>query len=54
MVDVEYEELEPIATLAHAHDPSRPAIWQKANGNVVYAASESFGDVDAAFAGADQ
>ena len=54
MVDVEYEELEPIATLAHAHDPSRPAIWPKANGNVVYAASESFGDVDAAFAGADR
>ena len=54
MVDVEYEELEPIATLAHAHDPNRPAIWPKANGNVVYAASESFGDVDAAFAGADR
>ena len=54
IVDVEYEELEPIATLAHAHDPSRPAIWPKANGNVVYAASESFGDVDAAFAGADR
>ena len=35
MVDVEYEELEPIATLAHAHDPSRPAIWPKANGNVI-------------------
>jgi carbon-monoxide dehydrogenase large subunit len=54
LVDVEYEELEPIATLAHAHDPGRPAIWPKANGNVVYAASESFGDVDAAFAGADR
>jgi carbon-monoxide dehydrogenase large subunit len=54
MVDVDYEELEPIATLAHAHDPSRPAIWPKAKGNIVYAASESFGDVDAAFAGADR
>ena len=30
MVDVEYEELEPIATLAHAHDPGRPAIWPRA------------------------
>lgn len=54
LVDVEYEELEPISTLAHAHDPGRPAIWPKANGNVIYAASESFGDVDAAFAGADR
>lgn len=54
LVDVEYEELQPIATLAHAHDLSRPAIWPKANGNVVWAASESFGDVDAAFAGADR
>ncbi|WP_068276854.1 xanthine dehydrogenase family protein molybdopterin-binding subunit [Aldersonia kunmingensis] len=54
MVDVDYEELEPIATLAHAHDPNRPAIWPKANGNSVYRASESFGDVDAAFAGADR
>jgi carbon-monoxide dehydrogenase large subunit len=54
LVDVEYEELEPIATLAHAHDPGRPAIWPRANGNVVYAASESFGDVDAAFLEADR
>jgi carbon-monoxide dehydrogenase large subunit len=54
MVDVEYEELEPIATLAHAHDPGRPAIWPKAKGNIVYEASQSFGDVDAAFAGADR
>jgi carbon-monoxide dehydrogenase large subunit len=54
LVEVDYEELEPIATLAHAHDPSRPAVWPKANGNVVWAASESFGDVDAAFAGADR
>ncbi|OBI81592.1 xanthine dehydrogenase family protein molybdopterin-binding subunit [Mycobacterium asiaticum] len=54
LVDVEYEELQPIATVAHAHDPGRPAIWPKANGNVVYAASESFGDIEAAFAGADR
>lgn len=54
LVDVEYEELQPIATLAHAHDPSRPAIWPKANGNVVYAESQSFGDVEAAFVGADR
>jgi aerobic carbon-monoxide dehydrogenase large subunit len=53
LVDVDYQELQPIATLAHAHDPGRPAIWPKANGNVVYTASESFGDVDAAFAEAD-
>ncbi|OBK30676.1 carbon monoxide dehydrogenase [Mycobacterium asiaticum] len=54
LVDVEYEELQPIATLAHAHDPRRAAIWPKANGNVVWALSESYGDVDAAFAGADR
>lgn len=54
LVDVEYEELAPIVTLAHAHDPSRPAIWPKAGGNVVYAASESFGDVEAVFAEADR
>lgn len=54
LVDVEYEELQPIATVAHAHDPGRPAIWPKANGNVVYTESQSFGDVEAAFAGADR
>ncbi len=54
MIDVDYEELEPIATLAHARDPGRPAIWPKAKGNIVYAASESFGDVDAVFGGADR
>ncbi|RDH74472.1 xanthine dehydrogenase family protein molybdopterin-binding subunit [Mycolicibacterium moriokaense] len=54
LVDVDYEELAPIATLAHAHDPSRPPIWPKANGNVIYTASQLFGDVDAAFAEADR
>ena len=53
-IDVAYEPLPPIGTIAQALDPTRPPIWPKAKGNVVYRGSRTYGDVDAAFATADR
>ena len=54
LIDVEYEELPAVATMAQARDPSRPSIWPKAGGNVLYRGKNSYGDVDQAFADADR
>ena len=51
---VEYEELEPIATIDHALDPRRPPIWPGARGNVMFEATDEYGDLDHAFATADR
>jgi aerobic carbon-monoxide dehydrogenase large subunit len=54
LVVVDYDELAPIATIAHALDPSRPAIWPAPGGNVLQRDEARYGDVDAAFADADR
>ncbi len=54
LVVVDYEELAPIATMEHALDPSRPAIWPAPEGNVLQRDDAQYGDVDAAFVGADR
>ena len=54
LVVVDYEELEPIATIAHALDPSRPAIWPGPGGNVMQRDQRDYGDVEGAFRGADR
>jgi carbon-monoxide dehydrogenase large subunit len=53
LVEVEYEELAPIATVEHALDPSRPAIWPGPGGNVMQRDRRDYGDVEAAFTRAD-
>ena len=55
LVGVEYDELTPIATMEHARDRRRPAIWPGAGGNIMLEETADFGDdIDAAFAGADR
>lgn len=54
LIDVEYRPLAPIATVEHALDPDRELVWPKSKTNVHYRDSETFGDVDAAFAAADR
>jgi carbon-monoxide dehydrogenase large subunit len=54
LVVVDYEELAPIATIDHALDASRPAIWPGPGGNVLQEDHVDYGDVDAAFVGADR
>ena len=53
LVVVDYQELQPIATIEHALDSSRPAIWPGPSGNVLQRDRRDYGDVDAAFRGAD-
>ena len=53
-MSVEYEQLEPIATIDHALDPRRPPIWPGARGNVMFEATDEYGDLDHAFRTADR
>jgi carbon-monoxide dehydrogenase large subunit len=52
-VVVEYEPLTPVATIDQALDPTRPAIWPGARGNVLFRATEEYGDVAGEFRRAD-
>jgi carbon-monoxide dehydrogenase large subunit len=54
LIEVDYEPIEAVATIQQALDPAKPAIWPRARGNVVYRDTKSYGDVPAAFAGADR
>jgi carbon-monoxide dehydrogenase large subunit len=54
LVVVDYEELAPIATIEHALDATRPAIWPGPGGNVLQRDRRHWGDVDAAFRNADR
>ncbi|HVM07933.1 MAG TPA: xanthine dehydrogenase family protein molybdopterin-binding subunit [Acidimicrobiales bacterium] len=55
LIDVEYDELPPIATVEHALDESRPAIFEDLGSNVVTGPrTNTHGDVDGAFARADR
>src|SRR4051794_6403504 len=54
LVVVDYEELAPIATIEHALDSTRPAIWPGPGGNVLQRDRRDYGNVDDAFRGADR
>ena len=54
LIEVDYEPLPAVATVEQALDPARSLVWPKAASNVLYRASERWGDVDTAFARADR
>jgi carbon-monoxide dehydrogenase large subunit len=54
LVHVDYELLEPIATIDQALDRNRRPIWPGARGNVVFRALDEYGDVEDAFQHADR
>src|SRR3954451_9806402 len=54
LVVVDYDELQPIATIEHALDPTRDAIWPGPHGNVLQRDRRDYGNVDDAFRGADR
>jgi aerobic carbon-monoxide dehydrogenase large subunit len=54
LIDVEYEPLRAVVSYEAALDPDGPALFDDLGDNVVYTASESWGDIDAAFAEADR
>jgi carbon-monoxide dehydrogenase large subunit len=53
LIEVDYQPLPPISTTAQALDTERAVVWPKKKDNIHYQASDSWGDVDAAFAAAD-
>ncbi len=53
LVTVDYEPLQPIATIGHALDPTRPPVWPVAKGNTLLESTHAYGDVNAGFTGAD-
>jgi carbon-monoxide dehydrogenase large subunit len=53
-VEVGYEPLEPVASIEHALDPARPALFDDIGSNVVFEDSHTYGDVDGAFAAAER
>lgn len=53
-VVVDYEPLEPVANLSQALSPDSTPLWDKAESNVVYDWTDTYGDADAVFAKADR
>ena len=54
LVDVDYEPLEPVASIAQALQSGREQLWEKSQGNVLFDHTHDYGDVDAVFAAADR
>ncbi len=54
LVEVDYEELQAVATSGQALADGAPAIWEKAPDNLLLTHSHTYGDVDAVFADADR
>jgi aerobic carbon-monoxide dehydrogenase large subunit len=56
LVEVDYRVLPAVATIGHALDPGRPALWPKSRrGNMLYESTQTYGgDIDAVFADADR
>jgi carbon-monoxide dehydrogenase large subunit len=54
LVDVQYEPLPSVASIADALSPAIPPLWEKASSNVLYDHTDTFGDIDAVFAAADR
>ena len=54
LVDVSYEPLPPVASYEAALEPASPPLFEDLPGNVLSFPSQTFGDLDAAFAAADR
>jgi carbon-monoxide dehydrogenase large subunit len=54
LVEVEYEALPAAMTAAQALDPATPALFEDLGDNIASQGTQSWGDVDAAFAAADR
>ena len=64
LIDIEYDPLDSVASIAEGLSSDRPALWEKAKGNILYDHVDTFteaageaattSDVDAIFAAADR
>jgi carbon-monoxide dehydrogenase large subunit len=53
-IEVDYEPLETVVTMAQAADPALPALFDDVGSNIMYSEEMMFGEPDAAFADADR
>lgn len=53
-IEVDYEPLDPITSIGDALASDRDQIWDKADGNLLFDETKTYGDVDAVFASADR
>jgi len=53
LIEVDYTDLEPVASMDQALDPTSPQLWDAADGNVLHDDVRTFGDADSAFLEAD-
>lgn len=54
LIDVDYAPLSAVANISQALSSDSEQLWEKADGNVLYDGSHSYGDVDSVFAQADR
>lgn len=59
LIEVDYEPLDSVASIADGLSPTKPQLWEKANGNVLYDHVDTFvaedgQSIDAVFAAADR
>jgi len=54
LIEVDYEPLTAIATIAQALDSSRAVLFEDIGSNVLFEDTHTYGDVDAVFASADK
>src|SRR5919109_1451586 len=53
-IEVDYEPLQPVASIEHALDEQRPALFDELGNNIVFQDSHTYGEVDAVFEKADR
>ncbi len=54
LVDVEYEMLDGVGSMDRAMQSDAPQLWDRADGNTLSDWTDTFGDIDGAFARADR
>jgi len=54
LIEIDYEPLAPVASIAEALHSDSTQLWEKADGNVLYERTDVHGEVDAVFASADR
>ncbi len=54
LIEVDYEQLAPVASIADALSVNAEQVWERADGNVLLDKSDAYGDVESVFASADR
>lgn len=54
LIDVDYAPLDTVANISQALHPDSAQLWDKADGNILYDGTQTYGNVDSIFASADR